>query len=133
MNQILRHSENVPEHVDFEFIKGLVDSRLEQRLQLMQPILNLQFRLWVDHVAVLVGIRDRRTVTGVRKAQAFGRGREQARFKTGDGLVNQIVDRVNNIIYKRLRCARLAIRFLHPVIRSKALQKTRKDSPRAYN
>lgn len=31
-------------------------------------------------------------------------------------MVNQIVDRIDNIIYERLRCVQLAIRFLHPVI-----------------
>ena len=80
--EILRHSKNVSQHVDFEFIKGLVDGRFEQRLQLMQTIFNLQSRLRVHHVAVFVCVGDGRAVTGVRKPQSFWRRREQSRFET---------------------------------------------------
>lgn len=80
--EILRHSENVSQHVDFEFIKGLVDSRFEQRLQLMQTIFNFQLRFRVHHVAFFVCVRDGRAVTGVRKSQSFWRRREQPRFET---------------------------------------------------
>ena len=80
--EILRHSENVSQHVNFELIKGLVDGRFEQRLQLMQTIFNLQSRLRVHHVAVFVCVGDGRAVTGVRKSQAFWRRREQPRFET---------------------------------------------------
>lgn len=39
--QILRHGEDVSQDVNLEFIKSFVDIRLQQRLQLVQPVLNL--------------------------------------------------------------------------------------------
>ena len=77
-NQILRYGENVSQHVDFKFIICLVDSRFEQCLQLMQAIFDFQFRLWIDHIPVFVGVRDGRTIVCVREAQAFGGCTEQA-------------------------------------------------------
>lgn len=59
-NQILRHSQDISQHVDLELIKRLVDSGLEQRLQLVQAILDLKSRLRIFDVAVRVGVRDGR-------------------------------------------------------------------------
>lgn len=40
---LLRHGQDIPEHIDLEFIKILVDRGLEQCLELMHAILNLSF------------------------------------------------------------------------------------------
>lgn len=100
--QILWDSENIPEHVYLELVKCLIDGRLQQRLQLVQPVLDLQPGFGILDVAVLVGVRDGGAIGGVGKAQAFGRGRQQARLEAGDGLVDQVVDGVDHIVYERL-------------------------------
>ena len=59
-HQIIRDLENIPQHVNLKLVKRPVDRGLQQRLELVQPILNLQPRLGVLDVSVLVGVRDRR-------------------------------------------------------------------------
>lgn len=100
--QVLRHSEDIPQHVDLKFVKRLIHIGLEQRLQLVQPVLNLKLRLGVNHIAIFVGFGDRGTVAGMRKAQAFWWGGKQARLQTRNRLVNQVIYRVDNVIYERL-------------------------------
>jgi hypothetical protein len=38
---LCRHGQDIPQHVDLQLVKSLVDRGLEQRLQLVQAILDL--------------------------------------------------------------------------------------------
>lgn len=102
IQQVLRHSEDVSQDVDLEFIERLVHRRLEQRLELVQSILDFQLRLWIFDIAVRIGVRNGRAVVGVAEAQPLGRCRQQPRFETGDGLVDEVVDGVDDIVYQGL-------------------------------
>lgn len=80
--QILRHGENIPQHVNLKLVERLIDICFEQCLQLMQPILNFQLRLRINDVAILVRIRNRGAVTRMTEPQALRRCRKQARLQT---------------------------------------------------
>lgn len=71
----------------------------------MQPILNLKLRLRVHHIAVLIGVGDSGAIAGMRKAQALRWRVKQATLQARNGLVDQVVDRIDNIVYERLRRA----------------------------
>lgn len=100
--QVLRHSENIPQDIDLKLVKRFINIGFEQRLQLVQPVLNLQLRLRINNIAILISVGDGGTVAGMRETQTLGRRGQQAGFQTGDGLVDQVIDRVDNIIYERL-------------------------------
>ena len=72
-HQIVRNLENIPQHINLKLVKRPIDRGLKQRLQLMQPILNLQPRLGVLDVSVLVCIGDRVCGGCVLETEAFGR------------------------------------------------------------
>lgn len=78
--KILGHREDIPQHVDFELVKCLVNIGFKQRLQLVEAILNLQLCLGVDNIAILVGVGDGGAVAGVREAQTLRRRVDQAGF-----------------------------------------------------
>lgn len=72
--QILRHRENVSQHVDLKLIKGFVDICLEQRLKQVQSIFNFQLRFRIDNVSFLVGVGNRRTVgRSMSETESLGR------------------------------------------------------------
>lgn len=68
----------------------------------MQAILNLQFRLWINNIPVLVRVGDGGTVRRMRETQAFGRGGKQTGFETRDRLVDEVVDRVDHVVNEGL-------------------------------
>lgn len=68
----------------------------------MQSILQLEFCFRVNNVAVVVGVRDGGAIGGVRKPQALRRSGNQTRLQAGDCLVDQVVDRVDNVVNQRL-------------------------------
>lgn len=107
--QVFRYSEDVSQDVDFEFIKRLVNRRLEQCLKLMQPVLNLQSRLRVVDIAVCISVRNGRRVVGVAKTQALGGRRQQTRFKAGDSLIDEVVDGIDDIVYQGLSFSSLPL------------------------
>lgn len=69
----------------------------------MQAVFYLQSRLGVNNISILIRVGDGGAVVSMREPQSLWRGRKQAGFKTRDGLVYQVVDRVDNVIYERLR------------------------------
>src|SRR5438034_401908 len=92
-NQILRDGQDIPQHVYLKLVKCLIYRRLQQRLELVQSILNLQLRFWVLDIPVGVGLADR-IDRCVRESQALGRRCEEASLKTRYCLVDEVVYRV---------------------------------------
>lgn len=100
--QILGNGEDVPQHVDLELIECLVDIGFKKCLQLVQSILDLKFRLWIDNVSILISLMNDSSVTVVGKPQSLWGSVNETRFEAGDRLVDQVVDRVDNVVYKGL-------------------------------
>jgi hypothetical protein len=99
--QLCRHGQDISQHVDLEFVKGLVDRRLQQRFQLVQAILDLESRFGILDVSVLVGVWD--CVCVVLEAEPLGWRVQQTVFQAGDGLVDEVVDRVDDVVDNGLR------------------------------
>lgn len=68
----------------------------------MQAILNLELGFRIDDIAVLIGIGDSGTIGSVRETEALRGRSKQTSLQTRNSLVDQIVDRVDNVIYERL-------------------------------
>lgn len=102
IHQILRHGEDIPQHVNLEFIKGFIDRCLEQGLELMQAILNLKFGFWVLNIAICVCIGYCRRVLILAKSEAFRRCGQQAGLETRDSLVDEVIYRIDDVVDQRL-------------------------------
>lgn len=119
--QIVRHRKDIPQCVNLEFVKRLVDGSLEQRLQRMQSILNFLLLGLVRFLVSVVPLfaapvtnfcrrwdraTDVRGSLGIRglanEAEAAGRDREQASFDGVNGAVDDSVDRIDDFINERL-------------------------------
>jgi len=68
----------------------------------MQAILNLKFSFWVLDIAVRVCIGYCRRVLIMAESKAFRRRGQQAGLKTRYSLVDEVINRIDDIVDQRL-------------------------------
>ena len=96
-DQVLRDGQDIPQHVYLKFIKRLIYCSLQQCLKLVQSIFNLQSRLWVLDISIIIRVGDR-IGRGVRESQALGGSSKKAGLKTRYRLVDEVVYRVDYVV-----------------------------------
>ena len=96
-DQVLRDGQDIPQHVYLKFIKRLIYCSLQQCLKLVQSIFNLQSRLWVLDIPIIIRVGDR-IGRGVRESQALGGSSKKAGLKTRYRLVDEVVYRVDDVV-----------------------------------
>jgi len=97
-DQVRRHGQDISQHVDLKFVKVLVDRRVQQCFQFVKAFFDLVLGLGILQPAIVVPF----TRWDRLEAQSFGRDREQAGLETADSLIDEIVDRVDDVVNQRL-------------------------------
>ena len=96
-DQVLRDGQDIPQHVYLKFIKRLIYCSLQQCLKLVQSIFNLQSRLRVLDIPIIIRVGDR-IGRGVRESQALGGSSKKAGLETRYCLVDEVVYRVDDVV-----------------------------------
>lgn len=95
--QLFGHRQHVPQGEDFQDVEVLVNLGLEQRLELMDPVLDLVLAF----LQRLVG-DVRWSVGGDFEADVRGVGGEEALFYGVDGFKGEFVDAVYDVVNESL-------------------------------
>ena len=82
--KICWYREDVSQDVDFEFVEVLIKGGIQERLELVQPLLDLLLRLREVRLAIFARVGF--------KSESLRRRRDQPSLKTANALINEVVD-----------------------------------------
>lgn len=131
----ITHRQQIAQRINLQLVKILVDSRIQQALELDNTSADFRgrcfFRCRFCCVCCVLGVRVSRSIgsricCSGRKAKLFFRHIEQCSFDFANGLVGEFVDGIDNVVEECLCGASVTES-------QQAARRQRRNSPRAYS
>jgi hypothetical protein len=96
--EVIRDRQDVSQSVYLKLIERFIDSRFQQRLELMHAVFDLSARLGVFAIAISILYGKCRRSVVASEAEGLGRYLQQTVFESLDGLVDDGVYCIDDVV-----------------------------------